>query len=95
MLRNVVDASIAPAVAAASAALLLVLLTAGFAAAQPVAIPDTWGGDFWSRPRLTGGWGGFRDQMGKKGVALDISSVISWWASAGATRTTCRSIKTP
>ena len=40
--------------------------------AQPVDIPATWGGDFWSRPRLTGSWGGLRDTLGKKGVVLDV-----------------------
>src|SRR4029077_16630492 len=28
------------------------------ASAQPVDIPLTWGGDFWTRPRLTGSWDG-------------------------------------
>ena len=35
-------------------------------------MPPTWGGDLWSRPRLTGDWSGFRDEMGKKGVVVDI-----------------------
>jgi hypothetical protein len=51
---------------------LIVLVIAGPASAQPVDIPATWGGDFWSRPRLTGSWGGLRDELGKKGVVLDI-----------------------
>jgi porin len=38
----------------------------------PSAIPATWGGDLWSRPRLTGSWGGLRDALGKKGVVLDL-----------------------
>ena len=37
------------------------LVTPRVSGAQPVPIPDTWGGDFLSRPRLTGNWGGFRD----------------------------------
>jgi len=45
---------------------------AGPTHAQPVDIPPTWGGDFWSRPRLTGSWGGLRDELGKKGVVVDI-----------------------
>jgi porin len=45
---------------------------AGPTRAQPVDIPPTWGGDVWSRPRLTGDWGGLRDELGKKGVVLDI-----------------------
>jgi len=52
-------------------ALALVVL-AGPAAAQPVDIPPTWGGSFWDRPRLTGDWFGLRDEMGKKGVVVDV-----------------------
>src|SRR5262245_11476560 len=37
---------------------LALLVMAGPTHAQPVDIPPTWGGDFWSRPRLTGSWGG-------------------------------------
>jgi hypothetical protein len=33
---------------------LVLLVMAGPTSAQPVDIPATWGGDFWSRPRLTG-----------------------------------------
>ena len=51
---------------------LLLLAMAGPAHAQPVDIPATWGGDFRYRPRLTGGWGGLRDELGKKGVVLDV-----------------------
>jgi porin len=51
---------------------LVVLLIAGSTSAQPVDIPATWGGDLWSRPRLTGSWGGLRDALGKKGVVLDL-----------------------
>ena len=42
------------------------------ASAQPYDVPPTWGGDFWSRPRLTGDWFGFRDEMGKRGVVFDL-----------------------
>ena len=55
-------------------ALVLALVLLGMAdstRAQPVDIPATWGGDFWSRPRLTGSWGGLRDELGKKGVVLE------------------------
>jgi hypothetical protein len=56
----------------------LPLLAAGRpAAAQPLDIPDTWGGDFWSRPRLTGDWGGVRDRLGKKGVAFDVDLLLT------------------
>lgn len=58
--------------------LALVLLgVASPAAAQPVAVPDTWGGDFWSRPRLTGSWGGLRDELGKKGVVVDLDLLLT------------------
>jgi len=40
--------------------------------AMPTAAPETWGGDLASRPRLTGDWGGVRDDMAKKGVVLDL-----------------------
>jgi porin len=42
------------------------------AQAQPVEVPATWGGDIWSRPRLTGNWGGLRDDLGKQGVVFDV-----------------------
>lgn len=40
--------------------------------AMPYDTPATWGGDLSSRPRLTGNWGGLRDDMAKKGVVLDL-----------------------
>jgi porin len=40
--------------------------------ATPYATPETWGGDLASRPRLTGDWGGTRDDMAKKGVVFDL-----------------------
>ncbi len=40
--------------------------------AQPYPVPPTWGGDLASRPRLTGDWGGVRDDLGKKGVVFDL-----------------------
>ena len=55
-----------------SLAALFVLATSTLASAQPVDIPPTWGGSFWDRPRLTGGWFGLRDDLGKKGVVLDV-----------------------
>src|SRR5580692_8995404 len=47
------------------------------ASAQPYAVPDTWGGDFSSRPRLTGDWGGLRDELGKKGVVFDVDLLVT------------------
>lgn len=45
--------------------------------AAPYAVPDTWGGDLATRPRLTGDWGGARDDLAKKGVVLDVDA---YWA---------------
>jgi porin len=45
--------------------------------AQPYEVPPTWGGDFSSRPRLTGDWGGLRDELGKKGVVLDVDALVT------------------
>ncbi len=58
--------------ALASLILLAVLGPAASVTAQPVDIPPTWGGSFWDRPRLTGSWFGLRDEMGKKGIVVDI-----------------------
>ncbi len=51
---------------------LVLLAVASMANAQPVDVPPTWGGSFWDRPRLTGSWFGLRDDLGKKGVVLDL-----------------------
>lgn len=56
---------------------LALLVMAGPASAQPVAVPETWGGDLWSRPRLTGSWGGLRDELGKKGVVFDVDVLLT------------------
>jgi carbohydrate-selective porin OprB len=53
------------------------LVAPGAASAQPVDVPPTWGGDFWDRPRLTGSWWGLRDELGKKGVVLDIDALLT------------------
>ena len=39
---------------------LVLVLAPTRVSAQPYSVPPTWGGDFWSRPRLTGDWGGFQ-----------------------------------
>lgn len=71
---------------------LAVLLTAlgslSPALAMSEAIPATWGGDLASRPRLTGDWGGLRDDMAKKGVTLDMD--VYWmpqWITSGGRKT--------
>jgi porin len=51
---------------------LALLIAPDLARAQPYETPDTWGGDIWSRPRLTGDWGGLRDDLAKMGIVLDV-----------------------
>lgn len=54
------------------------LLGAGPARAiGPLEIPETWGGDLLARQRLTGNWGGPRDQLGQKGIVLDFDLVLT------------------
>jgi porin len=53
-------------------ALTMAVCTPVLAIAQPYDVPPTWGGDLWARPRLTGDWFGFRDEMGKRGVVVDL-----------------------
>jgi porin len=72
--------------------LVLATLLSGTAThAQPLDIPDTWGGSLDSRPRLTGTWGGVRDELGRKGVVFDVDllltpqSVVSGGRSTGST----------
>lgn len=72
---------------------LTVLLSALGAAlplqAMPYATPETWGGDLASRPRLTGDWGGARDEMAKNGVVLDVDLywMPQWITSGGKNET--------
>jgi porin len=56
--------------------------------AQPVEVPATWGGDLLSRPRLTGDWGGLRDELGKKGIVLDVDLLLTPQAVLGGGRNT-------
>jgi porin len=51
---------------------LILLVVSAPTIAQPYIVPSTWGGDFSTRPRLTGDWGGARDALGAKGVVLDV-----------------------
>jgi hypothetical protein len=46
---------------------LATLIAPAPAWAQPYDLPATWGGDTLTRPRLTGDWGGLRDDLGKMG----------------------------
>ena len=36
---------------------------------------EDYSGDLWSRPALTGDWGGFRNTMAKRGINLDVDLV--------------------
>jgi porin len=56
---------------------LLLLFSVVPVSAQPIDVPPTWGGDFWSRPRLTGSWFGLRDELGKKGVVFDLDLLLT------------------
>jgi porin len=47
------------------------------ASAQLVDVPATWGGDLLSRPRLTGDWGGLRDELGQKGILFDVDLLLT------------------
>ena len=55
---------------------LLLAADAALAQSGPIDIPATWGGDIWSRPRLTGDWFGVRDDLGKKGIVLDVDALL-------------------
>jgi len=44
--------------------------------AMPAAAPDTYSGDLSSRPRLTGDWGGARDDLAKKGLTLGMDVYV-------------------
>src|SRR3989442_14371895 len=59
--------------------------------------PEKYGGDLFLRPRLTGDWGGVRDEMAKRGIFLDLDYLqilqgvqeggrkndVSYWGEAG------------
>jgi porin len=57
--------------------LALLLVAPATGRTQPYDVPETWGGDLMSRPRLTGDSGGFRDEMGKKGLVLDVDVILT------------------
>jgi porin len=59
------------------AAVALAGALAASAAAQPIEEPKTYVGDFWSRPRLTGDWGGFRDELAARGVRFDVDLLLT------------------
>ena len=47
------------------------------ASAQLVEVPATWGGDILSRPRLTGDWGGLRDELAQEGIVFDVDLLLT------------------
>ncbi len=53
-------------------ALIATLGSVGSAAAQMTDAPESYAGDLWSRPRLTGDWFGARDRLLKRGLTLDV-----------------------
>jgi len=59
------------------AAVVLACALAAVAEAQPIDDPKTYAGDLWSRPRLTGDWGGFRDDLAKRGVRFDADLLLT------------------
>jgi porin len=59
------------------AAIALASTLATPAAAQPIEQPKTYAGDLWSRPRLTGDWGGFRDELAMRGIRLDVDLLLT------------------
>lgn len=61
----------------ASLAYGALLFFANTASAQMVDVPPTWGGDLWSRPRLTGDWDDVRDALGKKGIVLVFDMLLT------------------
>ena len=58
------------------------------ASTQLVEVPTTWGGDILSRPRLTGDWDGLRDDLGKKGIVLDVDLLLTPQVVMGGGRNT-------
>jgi len=56
---------------------LFFLLSSNAGRAQPYPVPPTWGGDMLDRPRLTGDWGGLRDELGKMGIVLDTDLLLT------------------
>jgi hypothetical protein len=69
---------------------LIMLVAPDLARAQLVDVPDNWGGDILSRPRLTGDWARLRDDLAQMGVVFDIDllgtpqAVVSGGRSTGS-----------
>jgi porin len=59
-------------------------------AAEAQLPPPNYSGDFWSRPALTGDWGGLRNDLAQKGVTfeVDFGSVVQGVVDGGRETTT-------
>ena len=68
-------------------ALAFVILSSQ-ASAQLADVPATWGGDIFSRPRLTGDWGGLRDELAQKGIVFDVDLLLTPQIVMGGGRNT-------
>jgi porin len=56
---------------------LFLIFGTNAAQTQPYPVPPTWGGYILDRPRLTGDWGGWRDELGKMGIVLDVDLLLT------------------
>lgn len=56
---------------------LLLSLLAATSPAIAQAPASSFGGDLWTRPKLTGDWGGVRDQWAAKGFTIDLDTVYT------------------
>ena len=52
-------------------------LTAIATAAAQEPLPTSFGGDVWTRSKLTADWGGTRDQWVPKGFTVDLNTVYT------------------
>ncbi|ADJ27785.1 carbohydrate porin [Nitrosococcus watsonii] len=58
--------------------------TAETPATDTLTTPNTtFGGNFWSRPKLTGHWGGLRDQWANRGLTVDLDATYTFQGVAG------------
>jgi len=44
----------------------------------PTEPPPTFGGSLWERSKLTGNWGGFRDDLAVHGITIDLNTVYTF-----------------
>lgn len=53
------------------------LVAALLASGTAVGADQPYGGDFWSRPKLTGDWGGLRDRWAAHGITIDLDTAYT------------------